>query len=143
MLAMSRSKFDPAKQGNDEGLWKMSNDFVTAYKYNGLCGAENLSDKAQNCAAKASAVYMKAMLTSVFSGDAIYSAAAFGKSTDDAFKWKDTLPANRADIWNSIRTPQERDQVVRFIAAAIVTENPTRFGLNSDQPLSRLYNVTQ
>jgi hypothetical protein len=142
MLAMSRSKFNPTKQGSDEGLWRMNSDFVIANGYNGLCGSESLSDPSQNCAAKASAIYMKALVFGVFDGDVLYSAAAFGKSPQDAGAWKATLPANRSDIWNSIRTPAEREQLVRFFAAGIVAENPQKFGLTKDRPLSELYRVT-
>jgi hypothetical protein len=142
MLAMSRSKFNPVKQGNNEGLWQMSNDFVTTNAYNGLCGTETLADKSQNCAAKASALYMKAIVFGVFDGDVIYSAAAFGKSPAEAGVWKATLPANRSDVWTSIKTAPERDQIVRFFAAAIVSENPQKFGLTKDRPLSELYRVT-
>lgn len=141
MLAMSRSKFDPAKQGKDEGLWRMSNDFVTANGYNGLCGTETIADPSQNCAAKASALYMKAIVFGVFDGDVILSAAAFGKSSSDAGAWKASLPANRTDVWNSIKTPQEREQLVRFFAAGIVAENPQKFGLKKDRPLSELYRL--
>ena len=140
-LAMSRSKFIPQKQGTDEGLFRMTNEFVTANAYNGLCGTETLSDQSQNCAAKAAALYMKAIVFGVFEGDVIYSAAAFGKSSTDASVWKSTLPANRSDIWNTVKTPQEREQIVRFFAAAIVSENPQRFGLNKDRPLSELYKL--
>ncbi|HEY2867386.1 MAG TPA: FHA domain-containing protein [Pyrinomonadaceae bacterium] len=143
MLAMSRSKFVPTKQGDNEGLWQMSNTFVTSNGYNGLCGTETLSDPSQNCAAKASALYMKAIVYSVFDGDEVYAAAAFGKSPADAVAWKATLPANRADVWNVIKTAPEREQLVRFFAAAIVTENPQKFGLKNDHPLSELYRVTQ
>ncbi len=139
MLAMSRSKFNPQKQGSDEGLWRMSTDFVTSQSYNGLCGSETLSDPSQNCAAKASALYMKALVFGVFDGDVIYSAAAFGKSTQDAGVWKATLPANRTDVWNSIKTVPERAQIVRFFAAGIVAENPQKFGLKRDRPISELY----
>ena len=93
ILAMSRSKFVPAKQGDNEGLWQMSNTFVAANAYNGQCGTETLSDQSQNCAAKASALYMKSLVFSVFDGDPIYSAAAFGKSPQEAAAWKATLPA--------------------------------------------------
>ncbi|MEP7075310.1 MAG: FHA domain-containing protein [Acidobacteriota bacterium] len=141
-LAMSRSKFNPAKQGGNEGLWQMSNDFVVSNGYNGSCGTEVLSDQSQNCAAKASAVYMKALVFSVFDGDVIYSAAVFGKSPADAGAWKATLPLNRSDIWNSIRTQPERDAIVKFFAAGIVAENPQKFGLTKDRPLSELYKVT-
>ena len=143
LLAMSRSKFVPTKQGENEGLWQMSNAFVTSNGYNGLCGTETLSDPSQNCAAKASALYMKAMVYSVFDGDEVYAAAAFGKSPADATAWKATLPANRTDVWNVIKTAPEREQLVRFFAAAIVSENPQKFGLKSDRPLSELYRVTQ
>jgi hypothetical protein len=143
VLAMSRSKFVPNKQGDSEGLWQMSSDFVKTNAYNGSCGAETLSDPSQNCAAHASALYMKAIVYGVFDGDPVYSAVAFGKSPQDAGAWKATLPADRSDLWNVIKTPPERDQLIRFFAAGIVAENPQRFGLKQDQPLSALYRVTQ
>ncbi len=142
LLAMSRSGFDPTKKGNEEGLWRMTNEFVTANNYNGLCGSETIGDPSQNCAAKASALYMKALVLGVFEGDMIYAVAAFGKSTADAAEWKSKLPANRTDVWNSIRTAPEREQLVRFFAASIVAENPQRFGLKNDRPLSELYKLT-
>lgn len=141
-LAMSRSKFNAARQGGEEGLFRMTNDFVTSNAYNGLCGTETLSDPSQKCAAKAAALYMKAIVFGVFEGDVIYSAAAFGKSPQDAGAWKATLPANRTDIWNSIKTAPEREAIVRFFAAGIVAENPQKFGLKKDQPLSGLYKLT-
>lgn len=142
LLAMSRSGFDPTKKGNEEGLWRMTNEFITANNYNGLCGTETIGDPSQNCAAKASALYMKALVLGVFEGDMIYAVAAFGKSTADAAEWKSKLPANRTDVWNSIKTAPEREQLVRFFAASIVAENPQRFGLKNDRPLSELYKLT-
>jgi len=142
VLAMSRSKFTPSKQGDNEGLWQMSTAFVTANAYNGLCGTETIADPSQNCAAKAAALYMKAIVYGVFDGDPVYSAVAFGKSPADASAWKATLPANRSDVWNTIKTPAEREQLIRFFAAGIVAENPQRFGLKDDKPLSELYRVT-
>ncbi len=141
ILAMSRSKFNPAKQGSDEGLWRMDPAFATANAYNGLCGTETLSDPSQNCAARAAALYMKTMVYGVFDGDMIYSAAAFGKSPADASVWKSALPANHTDVWKSIKTAQERENVINFFAAGIVTENPQKFGLK-DKPLSELYRLT-
>lgn len=140
-LAMSRSKFNAAKQGSDEGLFRMTNDFVVANSYNGLCGTETLSDQTQNCAAKAAAIYMKSIVFGVFEGDTIYAAAAFGKNPQDAGVWKASLPANRSDIWNVIKSPAEREQIVRFFAAGIVAENPQKFGLKKDRPLSELYKL--
>jgi len=142
MLAMSRSKFNPAKQGDEEGLFHMTNAFVADNKYNGQCGTETLSDPAQNCATKAAAIYMKAVVYGVFEGDWVYSAAAFGKSPQDAGAWKATLPQNRSDLWNVIKTPAEREQLLRFFAAGVVAENPQKFGLSKDRPLSELYRVT-
>jgi pSer/pThr/pTyr-binding forkhead associated (FHA) protein len=139
LLAMSRSKFDPARQGAEEGLWRMSNEFVTANAYNGLCGTETLSDPSQNCAAKAASVYLKALVIGVFDGDVIYGAATFGMSPQDASVFKSGLPQNRTDFWNVIKQPNQREQVVRFFAAGIVAENPQRFGLKRDVPISTLY----
>lgn len=139
-LALSRSKFNASKQGSDEGLFRMTNEFVTANAYNGQCGTETLSDPAQNCAAKAAALYMKAILLGVFEGDAVYAAAAFGKSPADAGTWKASLPPNRADVWNTVKTPEERDRLVRFFAAGIVAENPQKFGLK-DRPIAELYKL--
>lgn len=142
-LAMSRSNFNPAKKGPVEGLWQMTPEFISANGYNGVCGTETLADPSQNCAARASAAYMKSLVLGVFEGDMIYSVAVFGKSTTDAGVWKATLPANRADVWTSIKTAAEREQLVRFFAAGVVAENPQKFGLKSDLPLSELYKLTR
>ena len=107
-----------------------------------MCGSESLSDPSQNCAARSAALYTKALIFSVFDGDPILTAAAFGKTPQDAGVWKATLPANHSDIWNSIRTADEREQLARFFAAGIVSENPQAFGLTSERPLSDLYRVT-
>jgi len=139
ILAMSRSQFKPQKNGADEGLWQMSQTFAADNGYNGLCGTETLSDPAQNCASKAASLYLKALILEVFEGDVIYSVAAFGKSPQEANIWKSTLPADRADFWNVIKDAKQREQVVRFFAAGIVAENPQKFGLKKDRPISELY----
>ena len=139
VLAMSRSQFKPQKSGADEGLWQMSQTFASENGYNGLCGTESLSDPAQNCAAKAASLYLKALILEVFEGDVIYSVAAFGKSAQEANIWKSTLPADRADFWNVVKDQKQREQVVRFFAAGIVAENPQKFGLKKDRPISELY----
>ena len=139
ILAMSRSQFKPQKNGADEGLWQMSDAFAATEGYKGLCGAETLSDPAQNCASKAASLYLKSLVLEVFEGDVIYSVAAFGKSPQEANIWKATLPADRSDFWKVIKDPKQRDQVVRFFAAGIVAENPPKFGLKKDRPISELY----
>jgi FHA domain len=138
LTAMSRSKFNPQKQGDAEGLWQMSNDFAAANSLNVGC-AESLSDAAQNCAVKASSLYLKSLLRTVFEGDVVYTVAAFGMSPEEAFTWKQTLPANRADFWKEIKSPKQREELVRFFAAGIVAENPDKFGMKKDNPISRLY----
>lgn len=137
ILAMSRSQFNPQKKGAEEGLWQMNQSYATE---NGLCAAtETLSDASQSCAAKAASLYLKSLVLEVFEGDVIYSVAAFGKSPQEANIWKATLPADRSDFWKIISDPKQREQVVRFFAAGIVAENPQKFGLKKDRPISDLY----
>ncbi|HEX8250284.1 MAG TPA: FHA domain-containing protein [Pyrinomonadaceae bacterium] len=139
LLAMSRSKFNPQKQGAEEGLWKLSDEFVTANGYKTICQTESLSDQAQNCAAKTSSIYAKALVLKIFNGDTIYAAAAFGMSEQEASTWASSLPANREDFWKVINSAKQREQVARFFAAGIVAENPQRFGMKKDKPISELY----
>ncbi len=139
ILAMSRSKFTLEKQDVNEGLWQMSNEFVTANAYNGTCEVKDLNEPSQRCSAIASAAYLKVLVLNIFEGDVIYSAAAFGMSPIEAAEWKADLPQNRADFWQNIKIPQQREQVVRFFAAGIVAENPQKFDLKNDSPISELY----
>jgi hypothetical protein len=141
ILAMSRSKFDPAMVGTEEGLWRMNSKFITDNGYNGTCGGMPVNDPSQSCAAKAAAAYMKFIVTSATDTDPIYGIAVFGKPTNDAAIWFSGVGQNRADIWTSIKTAPEREQLVRFFAAGIVAENPQKFGLKKDQPLSTIYRV--
>ncbi len=139
-LAMSRTKFTLQSDAAGEGLWRMPNEFVATNGYNQLCGANiSLSDPAQICAAKASSLYLKGLVIGVFEGDIVSSVAAFGKSSQAANIWKASLPADRTDFWNVIKTPKEREQIVRFFAAAVVAQNPQKFGLKTDRPISELY----
>ncbi len=139
ILAMSRSQFNPQKQGANEGLWQMDGNFAANNSYTALCGTQTLSDVSQECAARAAALYLKSLVLSVFEGDIIYTVAAFGMTTQEASVWKASLPADRSDFWNVIKNPKQREQVARFFAAAAVAENPQKFGLKNDQPISRLY----
>jgi hypothetical protein len=139
ILAMSRSKFNPQKQGADEGLWRLSDAFVTGNNYKASCPTESLSTPQQNSAAKTTAIYVKSLVLKIFNGDLIYAVSAFGMSEGEASQWQSSLPADRTDFWKVIKTPQQRDQLVRFFAAGIVAENPQRFGLKRDRPISELY----
>jgi hypothetical protein len=144
VLAMSRSGFVvPAGQGrsddSDQGLWKMSQSFAERVGYNGLCGTETISDPSQRCAALVAASYAKALVTVAFEGDFVYAVACFSMSPKEASAWATKLPPERSDFWNVIRSPEQRDRVVRFFAAGIVAENPEKFNLPQDRKLSSLY----
>ncbi len=139
IMAMSRSKFKLDKQGANEGLWQISNDFATANLYNAGCTNTSLSDAAQDCAAKATALYLEDLLVESFDGDIILAVAAFGKSQQEANIWKTSLPADRTDFWKIMTDAAQREQVARFFAAAIVAENPQKFGLKKERAISELY----
>ena len=139
ILAMSRSKFNPQKQGADEGLWRLTDNFVTGNNYKASCLTDSLSAPQQTCAAKTTAIYVKSLVLKIFNGDLIYAVSAFGLSEGEASQWQSTLPPDRTDFWRVIKTPQQREQIVRFFAAGIVAENPQRFGLKKDRPISDLY----
>lgn len=139
ILAMSRSKFQLANQSGGEGLWQMTNDFATANAYNAACANPSLSDPTQDCAAKATALYMEDLFVKTFEGDVVFVAASFGKTVQEANTWKQSLPVERSDFWKIITDPAQREQVARFFAAAIVAENPQKFGLKKDRPISELY----
>jgi pSer/pThr/pTyr-binding forkhead associated (FHA) protein len=141
LLAMSRSKFNPEKQGANEGLWQMSSDFAAANTYNVVCGTQTLSDPTQDCAAKVTAVYMEDLVVKTFDFDIVFAVASFGKTTQEANIWKTSLPADRSDFWKIITDSAQREQVTRFFAAAIVAENPQKFLLKKDRPISELYPV--
>lgn len=139
LAAMSRSQFKPQKQGADEGLWRLSDNFVATNNYKAGCPTESLSDAGQNCAAKTAAIYSKSLILKIFNGEILYAAAAFGMTEQEAGQWQATLPADRSDFWKAIRTAPQREQLVRFFAAGIVADNPQKFGLKNDRPISELY----
>ena len=141
VLAMSRSKFVPVNENGDEGLWRISKELVTANAYDGTCEDKNLTEPTQRCAAIATSVYLKAIANNIFENDFVYAVAAFGKSPLEASQWKDSLPQNRQDFWLTIKTLEQREAVVRFFAAGIVAENPQKFGLKTDAPLSEMYKI--
>ena len=104
-------------------------------------GGQTIADPKQDCAALAAGLYRKSLVLGAFEGDVLLAVAAFGKSPQEAGEWKASLPQNRTDLWNAIKTPAEREQLVRFLAAGIVAENPQRFGLEKERPLSELYRI--
>jgi pSer/pThr/pTyr-binding forkhead associated (FHA) protein len=142
ILAMSRTKFVPARLATGAGLWNMNNKLVLDNNYNGICGAETIASETQRCASIAAASYLKDLVLNVFNGDVVYGVAAFGMDKQDAAAWNASLPADpntRADFWNVIKDTKRREQVVRFFAASIVLQNPKKFGLQKDKPIAELY----
>jgi hypothetical protein len=144
ILAMSRSKFLLSADGSSgsepgEGLWRFPPSLAQSAGYIGRCGTSTLSDKDQKCAALVAAAYTKALEVDLFGGDVLYAVACFGMDPKAAAQWRDQLPPDRRDLWNVIKSPEQRESVVRFLAAGIVGENPQRFGLESETPLSNLY----
>ncbi len=144
ILAMSRSNFDlsgnrAAGNAEGEGLWRVPLTLAQNSGYIGRCGNATLSDQNQKCAAIVAAAYMKALEVDLFGGDPLYAVACFGMAPKDAAQWRDQLPADRRDLWNVIKSAEQRERVARFFAAGIVGENPQQFGLTADNPLSNLY----
>jgi hypothetical protein len=146
VLAMSRSRFVLTKAKGAtpdataaEGLWQITPAFAESNGYSGRCGTEPLSEPGQRCAALVAAAYSKALFVSLFEGDFLYGVACFGIAPKEAGQWRELLPPDRSDFWKVIKSPEQRERVVRFFAAGIVGENPQKFGLTKDRPLSSLY----
>lgn len=146
VLAMSRSRFvlqkaraAPANSATADGLWQMTGSFAQSNGYSGRCGTETLADPGQRCAALVAAAYSKAIFISLFEGDFLYGVAYFGMTPQEAGQFRTLLPPDRSDFWKVITLPEQRERIVRFFAAGIVGENPQKFGLTSDRPLSSLY----
>ena len=142
ILAMSRSNFNlsPTRPANTQGdgLWRVPLALAQSAGYLGRCGTATLTDQNQKCAALVAAAYMKSLEVDLFGGDPLYGVVCFGMTTKEAAQWRDTLPADRRDLWKVINSAEQRERLTRFFAAGIVGENPQQFGL-TDSPLSNLY----
>lgn len=143
IMAMSRTKFAPARASGDagQGLWLIPQSLAQNAGYIGPCGTATMTDADQRCAAIVASAYIKYLL-GLFEGDFVFAIAAFGDMPHAAAQWKDQLPADRSNFWMVLRSDaQRRDRVIRFFAAGLVGQNPQRFGLggSGDRPLSELY----
>jgi hypothetical protein len=148
-MAMSRSTFSLSRRGSNsvssgasaqgEGLWQVPLPLAQSTGYIGRCGMLTLSDQNQKCAAIVAAAYMKALAVDLFGGDSLYAVACWGMTPKEAAQFRDQLPADRRDLWKVINSAQQRERLTRFFAAGIVGENPQKFGLTMDSPLSNLY----
>jgi hypothetical protein len=105
----------------------------------GRCGKSTLADPDQKCSAIVASMYMKFLVVDLFSGDYLYAVATYGLPPKEAAQFRDQLPPDRRDFWKVLKSAEQRDRVVRFFAAGIVTESPQRFGLGQEKPLSNLY----
>lgn len=144
LTAMSRSRFRLEGAGaGEEGLWRLPVRLAEAQGYLGQCGARTLSDADQNCSARVAAVYLKQLTLGLFQDDYVSAVACFGMTPKEAAAWRARLPEDRRDFWQLVRAgvanAEQRERVVNFFAAAVVSENPQRFGLTKDRPLSDLY----
>lgn len=144
LVAMSRSNFNLSPSRSDpkapgEGLWRIPLPLAESAGYIGRCKTQTQADPDQKCAALVAAAYTKALVVNLFDGDTLYAVACFGMTPGDAAKWRDQLPADRRDLWKVINSPEQKERLTRFFAAGIVGENPQRFGLMNDSPLSTLY----
>jgi hypothetical protein len=147
IVAMSRSDFrlTPARPSGaadspeGEGLWRIPLPLAQGAGYLGRCGNSTLSDQNQKCAAQVAAAYTKSLVVDLFAGDSLYAVACFGMTPPEAAQWRDRLPADRRELGKVITSKEQRDRLTRFFAAGIVGENPGKFGLSADTPLSNLY----
>jgi FHA domain/Bacterial Ig domain len=144
VMAMSRSSFNLAPSRSNaisqgEGLWQIPLPLAQNAGYLGRCGTATLSEQTQKCAAMVAAAYMKSLVVDLFGGDSLLAVSCFGLSPKEAAQWRDQLPPDRSDLWKVINSAEQRERLTRFLAAGIVGENPQRFGLVSDSPLSNLY----
>lgn len=150
VIAMSRTRFDlnkaravPAMATSvsdpGQGLWLIQPSLAQATGYMGRCGTQTLADPDQKCSAIVASMYTKFLDVDIFSGDYLYAIASFGSPPKEAAQFRDSLPPDRRDFWKVLKSPEQRDRVVRFFAAGIVAENPDKFGLGRDKPISNLY----
>jgi pSer/pThr/pTyr-binding forkhead associated (FHA) protein len=145
VTAMSRSNFVPSSGQQDlgaqgDGLWRMQLSLAQSAGYLGRCGTLTLTDPDQKCAAIVASTYVKTLVIDLFAGDALYAVACFGMTPKEAAQWRDQhASGDRRDLWKVINSKEQRERLTRFFAAGIVGENPERFNLTGDSPLSKLY----
>lgn len=150
VTAFSRSRFalsnddsrDENRAGQDadgEGLWRLPSPLVQSTGYLGRCRTGTLADADQRCSAAVAAAYMKFLDVDLFAGDFVYAVACFGQLPHEAARFREGPGDDRRDFWKVLESPAQRERVVSFFAAGIVGENPQRFGLTRDRPLSALY----
>jgi hypothetical protein len=141
LLAMSRSRFVE----RDGGVWQLPAPVAKEYAPDLTPADFNDPDKS----ARVAATYTKRLLDTFPGGENfMYAVACYGMPISDAGNVLATLQAKdpggdqRFDFWKmknaGVVGGEQIDRVARFFAAGIVCENPQRFGLRQDKPLSSL-----
>jgi len=146
VLAMSRSKFSDNATSEGIGLWQ-----IPVAQAQGYLTPRESQDalKDPKRSAEIAAAYTKALVSTFEStDDFMFAVACFGLPLSQAGQVRTQLatmapdPVARRDFLKMVKLGvvkgNQVDQVVRFFAAGIVTENPQAFDLPSDEPLSSL-----
>lgn len=158
LLAMSRSRFNPAATATGAGLWQLPQALAKDSGYLGKDDPSVLSAPDQLRSAQVAAAYLKALIGALDGKDNfMYAIAVYGLPVDQAGQVRAQLdkvvpnPEDRRDFWKTLRlgaaagvvTKEQNaqlqegvDRVARFLAAGIVAENPAKFALK-EQPLSQ------
>jgi hypothetical protein len=148
VLALSRSRFEPAASGKGIGIWQLPMGVARSQGY--LDSGDNAAKlKAPDSSAQIVASYTRQLLSTFEPDDFMYAISCFGMDLQQAGQLQARLVAtspdgrNRRDIMKMIRagvlTNEQVETIARFFAAGIVGENPRQFGLSSPQPFSSLY----
>lgn len=140
LLAMSRTRFVE----KDGGVWRLPAPVAQYYAPDMTPADMNDPDKS----ARAAAAYTKGLLGTFGKENFMYAVACFGMPMTEAgnvvvaLQTKDPGGDQRFDFWKmknaSVVGGDQIDNVARFFAAGIVCEDPQRFGLRQDKPLSSL-----
>jgi hypothetical protein len=138
---MSRTRFNDT----GSGVWQLPAPVVKYYAPDMTPADMSDPDKS----ARVAATYTKQLLDT-FQGreNFMYAVACYGLPISDAgnvltaLQTKDPGGDQRFDFWKmknaGVVGGDQVDAVARFFAAGIVCENPQRFGLKQDKPLSSL-----
>jgi hypothetical protein len=141
MLAMSRTRFVE----KENGVWQLPMPVVQSYAPDMTPADMHDPDKS----ARVAAIYTKSLLDAFKGRDNfMYAVACYGMPISEvgnvitALQTKDPGGDQRFDFWKmknaGVVGDQQVDNVARFFAAGIVCEDPQRFGLKQDKPLSSL-----
>ena len=131
---MSESKFGQRPSGKGVGFWQLPPDIAREY-----LGGQDLS--VMNDPAKAADVtgrYLQELWRKYQKREFMYAIACYGLKMDQVGDYltnlKNLPPDQSQDFWTLAQDPKivppgGAEKVIRFFAAGIVGENPTKYGL--------------